>query len=738
MTGLRAAFLLAACLAGLAVATLRIETDIRALTGVEASLEAPLDIPEGRTLVLAVVHPDREARSALARAIVHDLAGDPMVAHASTGAMPPPAGLSDQLWAARFVLAPPPPDAFAPEALAAEFARARAALTSMGSSGLAHAYLLDPTGSFRRLIEALTPAAGSGLPHHRGVTQARDDSAALVMITLAERPFDAAAQRAFDLALAARVEAAGAEALLVGPRTIAARISAETERSSTLVAAVGGGLLLLWLAVLLRSAGAIARLLLPLVLGLACAGLVVQAVFGGVHVVALGFGGALMGLAMDYPLHLHAHRGTAADLARTRRLVLLGAATTAVAFLSLLGAGVPAIAQVGVFVATGLSAAALPTVVLGAPGGAARPVTTALPQRRATRWKIPALALLGAGGAAAVLALPGPGARGYVALPPAVTDAIAALDRMMDLPSGRHRIEVEASTLAHLLARERQVAGVLADARAAGWVGRAALLAQTLPEPGTAPLPAPAAFAAALAQALPRTGLKPAFASEVLAAYRDGLARLEPDAAAPGPLDTLMGQAGLLRVEGGRLIASVRLWDVAAPTRLSDAVATIEGARMIDHEAALAANFGRLTARVLACFGVGFVACTILLACAVRRLRAVAEIMVSVLGATAVTAAAVALAGGGIGLFELMALALVVGIGIDYGIFLTLSASDGEDGQAVRSVMLCAMTTLIAFLTMALLGSGVLRDIGMTVSIGVIATGLAAHLRQRWPLQPGA
>ena len=79
------------------------------------------------------------------------------------------------------------------------------------------------------------------------------------------------------------------------------------------------------------------------------------------------------------------------------------------------------------------------------------------------------------------------------------------------------------------------------------------------------------------------------------------------------------------------------------------------------------------------------------------------------------------LVGGGIGLFHVMALALVIGIGIDYGLLLTLSGDGAQFGAAVRSVLLCATTTLIGFITMALSGVGVLEDIGTTVAIGVLA-----------------
>jgi predicted exporter len=76
-----------------------------------------------------------------------------------------------------------------------------------------------------------------------------------------------------------------------------------------------------------------------------------------------------------------------------------------------------------------------------------------------------------------------------------------------------------------------------------------------------------------------------------------------------------------------------------------------------------------------------------------------------------------------------MALALVIGIGIDYGLLLTLSGDDAQFGAAARSVLLCATTTLIAFIIMAFSGVGVLEDIGTTVTIGVLAMLAASVVR---------
>ncbi len=707
----------------LALATVRIDTDARALLGADAATAGALDTAEGRALTLAIVLPGRARRSAIARDIAKDLATDPMVERVALAPAPSESVL-DWLWLHRFALAPPPDSAFAPAAMTAELQRARQVLTDAGAAPFAGRYLLDPTGSFRRLVESLTAARATvPVPVQEGVPQALDDSAALLFIELAAQPFDTAAQSAFDERLRARVSAAGAEPLLVGPRTISAAVSAGIAERSTVSTLVASALLLLWLAFALRSAKGLLACILPPALGLAVAAIVVQLAFGSVHVLALGFGGALMGLALDYPLHLMTH-APGPEAAHARRCVRTGAATTAIAFLALLIAGIPAIGQVGVFVAAGLAAAAGAALWMGSGLPAARAAASwpALAAPR-LRHKLAVLVAIGIAAASGVWLLPTKGADRLTELPAAVRADIARLDRMVDLPSGRHRIEVDGASLTEVLDRQARLVPVLERARDARSLARFDMLAARLPErPATHDLPTPAHLSASLAGPLAEAGLRPGFRADILDAYRKALVGRT---VRPGdlPIADLPALAELIRREGHALRASTLLWDVGDPQALGRAVAALgdPAIRFVDAGAEIVGGFDRLAGRVRLCVAVGAVAALGFLLAAVRRVRAVAEIAAGCIAAALLTACLAGLAGGGLGVFHIMALALVVGIGIDYGLLLTLVGDDAQFAGAVRSVLLCATTTLIAFIIMALSGVGVLEDVGTTVAIGVLA-----------------
>ena len=97
---------------------------------------------------------------------------------------------------------------------------------------------------------------------------------------------------------------------------------------------------------------------LPLLCGFIAGTVMVAAVFGTVHVTTLGFGATLLGIAVDYPLHLLSRiQGGLEPRAAARRIwpaLLLGSATTVFAFLPLVMSSLPGLAQLGVFTVTGL------------------------------------------------------------------------------------------------------------------------------------------------------------------------------------------------------------------------------------------------------------------------------------------------------------------------------------------------------------------------------------------------
>ena len=100
---------------------------------------------------------------------------------------------------------------------------------------------------------------------------------------------------------------------------------------------------------------------LPIVTGILLGVVATLLIFGSIHRITLAFGLTLLGVAIDYPLHLfsHTHRGETLK-ATARRIMppmLLGALTTVAAFVVLGTGGFVGLTQLAVFIGAGLVAA---------------------------------------------------------------------------------------------------------------------------------------------------------------------------------------------------------------------------------------------------------------------------------------------------------------------------------------------------------------------------------------------
>lgn len=729
--------LVTAVLASLAVGLIEIRTGADAILARGTPELNTLDTPAGRGFVVALESSDRTARASAVRQVADLLAGDPAVALVNEGPVAPSRAFLEWLWEHRFRLAPPATDDLTVAGLSRHLAEARGRLSGGDGFLFGDRLLRDPTGSFARVLQQFS-SASADLAHQDGIWQSRDGDAALLFVTLAERPFDTGEVAA----LADRVrERAGdkVSAHLLGPRIVSAEIGRQAARESTRAALMAGALLIGWLVWVLRSLRALAFTVLPLACGLAAACLAVQLLFGSVHVIALGFGGVLAGLALDYPLHLLCHPGAARPGAG--RLVILGALTTAVGFLAMLGSGVPALMQTGVFVAVGLLVACLVSCAI--PAGDVCSVRS--PPLERLVWRMPYRVwletLLLVAGIAFLAGTPAdPG--GLFEPPDRIRESMARVSGMVALPSGRHAVLIEGKDLAELLTREAELQETLDVAISVGLLSHYTMLAShlsataTLPEIAN-PLPTGAVFRARAALALRQNGMAPAFADQQAADY---LIAREMPAVGIGALkafaETRALAAQLDRTPGG-LREVARLYGVKDPVTLAQAITDhgIPGVHPLDLAAPIQAAMADLRRQVMLWLGAGLVSAVLVLLLAYVDRRKAAAVARTTGAAVALTAILMTILAGPLGVFEIVALTLLFGIGIDYGLFLAPSerggrGSVGAEGPGVadyRSVGLCALSTLVGFSTLAISSVKLLHDIGTTVILGVLLV-LLFHL----------
>ncbi|HEX6093097.1 MAG TPA: hypothetical protein VFZ07_07065, partial [Dongiaceae bacterium] len=117
----------------------------------------------------------------------------------------------------------------------------------------------------------------------------------------------------------------------------------------------------------------------------------------------------------------------------------------------------------------------------------------------------------------------------------------------------------------------------------------------------------------------------------------------------------------------------------------------------------------------------------VLLLMAMLKLRRALRVILSLGIALLLTAAILSLLDIALTPFHIAALLLVAGIGLDYALFMSHDSANAQDQrQVVKSLVICAATTILAFFFMIFSSAPILLGIGLTVTIGVTLALLSA------------
>ncbi|ABS63115.1 putative lipoprotein transmembrane [Parvibaculum lavamentivorans DS-1] len=493
------------------------------------------------------------------------------------------------------------------------------------------------------------------------------------------------------------------------------------ERARMEVSAIGGItlaaiLLLYWL--MFRSFRAPALALSMVVYALVTGLTATLLAFGGIHVMALVFGAALIGMVVDYTTYYlvtgigEAPGSSAARRARLFKPLTLGMLTSIGAFAALLAFPVPAFRQVAVFGMAGLIAAWAGTLwlvpfveggrVATGPGAAwiARHADVWLARTPRPRWLgvavLVVLLFLAAGWRfGSVL----DDVRGLQAPSPVLAAEEARLRELAGFAPSTSFILVRGGSAAEAIAREEALLAALPPED-----GEAVILAASRidPSPGVRQRDGDLLKARLIAPHL-----------QPLAAAL-GVADASPyERGAEAPLPPL---AAALRGE-----TSGTYWSILPVARAFPLPPGGEGAwQLVDPVSiysGLFADYRRLAVLgvAAACF-----ATALMLLLIYRRLAAL-RILVPALLAVLVTPAIVMLLGLPFSFFSAMGLFLVVGAGVDYAIF--QREHPGEDGKWTRvGIVLAALMTCISVGLLGLSSVLPVKSFGVTVAVGIFVS----------------
>ena len=207
----------------------------------------------------------------------------------------------------------------------------------------------------------------------------------------------------------------------------------------------------------------------------------------------------------------------------------------------------------------------------------------------------------------------------------------------------------------------------------------------------------------------------------------------EAKAARPVRVDDYAGTGIGLRVQSliargdGEVRVIVPLAGVADAEAVRRALAG-DGVDVVDLRGEVGALLGAFRERALIAIGIGAAMIYAILAIGLRAPGRAARVIAPSILSALWTLAAIAATGHPLTIFHLIAALLVVGVGVNYMLFVFPARGESISDTALASLAVVSATTLCAFGAMATSSIPVLDALGVTVSLGVVATLAACAL----------
>ena len=614
----------------------------------------------------------------------------------------------------------------------------------------------DPLLAFPALLERVN-GGDRKLSLHDGIFVTRDREHAILLLGTRASPFESDRQRLLVDAIGrhfAEIRAELGDDLVLESAGVN-RYALDVEDSirseivglfitSTL------GVVVLFLA-FFRSARALFIAVLPHAAGVLIAATAGLAVFGHLNGLAIAFGISLIGVSIDYSIHLLNHHaltpaGTSPDqtVRRLRSSLLLGGGTTIVSLAGLAFANFPGFYQMGVLATVGVGAALAVSllVVPGLMGGLEAPPLThrtasALGRRvldlervRPALFAVPLVCVaLAAWGLSRIHWVDD--FTELTTVSPAIQAEEARVRaRIASAGSGRVLI-ARGDTVDAAIARNDALGRRLESLVARGALGgyrslHTFLWSESLQRENRDALLADPTLPDRLDRVFSDAGFRPG----AFAGFREDLEGSPPDPLrhadlADSPLWDLV--RSMLIDLGDRAAVVTHLEGLHDPAAIDAAIEGLPQVAFFDQSRFFREVYGEYRERIVAVVVTGCFTVFGLLVLRYRRVRpALAAALPSLLVAGVLAAIAAAL-GVHTHILHLVGLILVMGMGVDYGIFMVDSPGGAEEvGATMLSLLLSCSTTIFIFGVMGFSEHPVLHAIGRTAGVGIALAFLFA------------
>lgn len=751
-------FALMAIALGLALTTTRIRSDLSLFlpagaSTVERLLSTELQQgPAARLLLLAVEGGTAQTRTDTSRQLCESLRQSKLFSRIENGGLSFTSDRQPPLFAYRYLLSPnldsnPFTVERLQQALTERLGELRAPLPSPFKSLLPQ----DPTGEYQTLLQHWLPQVRPHLTN--GVWSSDDGQRALLIAETRASTLDLdEQQQAIELierTFHSLQGSAQMRLLISGPGAFGVQSRALIQHETLLLSLLSSAGILILLLLSYRSLTYLLLSALPLASALLAGVVVTNLLFGEIHGITLAFGVTLLGVTIDYPIHLFSHLRNNLDAEHAMKgiwdTLRLGVLTTCIAYLILITTNFTGLQQLGVFTLAGLFAAALcsrlvlpilllrrldPPRLLGLNGLARWPQPSG---------KLPLLFYLLF--VAAMVSMLWRGESIWqddiAALTPLSRTLIQRdqeIRQQLHAPEANQLIFLYDENLETALQQAEKLTHTLQTLVHAGSLGGFDIASRYLPSRHTqrhrqSDLPTEDLLKAHLETALEGLPFRQDAFKPFLRDVQESRQLAPVDQAMLADTPPGMRLSSLLRhtQEG---------WLVMAPLiRVKDAHHLIK----LLQQQLPAAQFLDLrteTSRLVAGFRqeigerivLGVVLMLLLLSIGLKSVSGAIRTLLPVVLAIGITMGLLTWSGTPLTLFHLISLMLVLGIGIDYSLFFGRVEQDPVDRlHTLHGLIICMLSTSIVF---GLLGSSqlpVLQAIGQTVAVGVVVSFLVSY-----------
>jgi predicted exporter len=481
-----------------------------------------------------------------------------------------------------------------------------------------------------------------------------------------------------------------------------------------------------------------------------------------VHGLTLGFGAALVGIAVDYPTYFFNRAsvdpGNRVDAASAAindvwSSIWWGFLTTLLAFVAILVSPFPGLRDLALFAGIGISGAFAASVFMLPPlyarfgRTAGRPSTAwapSLAKLALPRWVAVALtASLALGASLFIPRIRFDGELRHLDAqrPETVAEHQAVMDRFGQLGS-TSLIAVTGSDEEQALEGNDTVARWLGEEKASGHVVAVSSISPMLPSKAVQVERARKLRTLDLARdqerllsAAVEAGFAPGafdgFWKEIDAVKSGAIVPLAPQDIAGTFIDRLANQAIRCRAPESRDCIAVTAFRKANDVPIEAiGAAKPAGALLVDGGALAAVTMAEIPRQLLLLCGIGLLSNILVLIIAYRSLRLAVAACLPCLVGLLLTVGVHAAVGIPLNLVSASALVLVLGCGVDYGIFalggIVKAGRAPRTGVEALGVLIAALSTLCGFGTLAMSDQPAMKSLGVAVGLGILVSGLGA------------